>query len=211
MSPRTSRTRNSSTTSTAGCRSSSSCARKREARLARTRWLPALARNPEGQGFRTAAGIMADKRRVNAYYGAVSLLAILQDQRAVGFAKAGELREANDHFEDALRLNDHFYQAGLRPVAGTSQARQVRRCARQLSPGFAMGVSAAAAASAQGVPGRPRAGGRRRGKTGPRQPRQESTGTLSFGICPGTTARHHPGRWNEPMPEWQSSARRDAR
>jgi tetratricopeptide (TPR) repeat protein len=70
-----------------------------------------LARNPEGQGFRTAAGIMADKRRVNAYYGAVSLLAILQDQRAVGFAKAGELREANDHFEDALRLNDHFYQA----------------------------------------------------------------------------------------------------
>jgi hypothetical protein len=70
-----------------------------------------LARNPEGQGFRAAAAIMADKRRVNGFYGKVSLLAILQDQRAVAFAKAGELREANDHFADALRMNDHFYQA----------------------------------------------------------------------------------------------------
>jgi hypothetical protein len=70
-----------------------------------------LARNPSGQGFRKAAAIIAEKQRISAFYGPVSFLAILQDQMALSFAKAGELREANDHFEDALRMDDRFYQA----------------------------------------------------------------------------------------------------
>jgi hypothetical protein len=70
-----------------------------------------LARDPSGQGFRKAAAIIADKRRISAYYGNVSFLAIIQDQMGLLFAKAGQLREANDHLEDALRMDDHFYQA----------------------------------------------------------------------------------------------------
>jgi tetratricopeptide (TPR) repeat protein len=70
-----------------------------------------LRRNPSGQGFMKAAAIIADKRRISAFYGKVSFLAILHEQMAVMFAKAGELREANDHFEEALRMDDRFYQA----------------------------------------------------------------------------------------------------
>jgi tetratricopeptide (TPR) repeat protein len=104
-----------------------------------------LARNPEGQGFRRAAAIIADKKRISAFYGPVSFLAILQDQMAVAFAKAGELREANDHFEDALRLDDRFYQAAydrslllLRMGRGddalSSYLRAVRWASRPLPP-----------------------------------------------------------------------------
>ena len=70
-----------------------------------------LARNPSGQGFLKAAAIIADKQRLSAYYGPVCLLAILQDQMGLMFAKQGRLREANDHFEDALRMDERFYQA----------------------------------------------------------------------------------------------------
>jgi tetratricopeptide (TPR) repeat protein len=72
-----------------------------------------LARDPAGQGFRKAAAIFADKHRISSFYGSVSLLSILQDQMALRFARAGELREANDHFEDALRIDDRFYQAAF--------------------------------------------------------------------------------------------------
>jgi len=70
-----------------------------------------LRRDPSGQGFRKAAAIIANKRQISAFYGPVTFLAILQDQMALSFARAGELREANDHFEDALRMDDRFYQA----------------------------------------------------------------------------------------------------
>jgi tetratricopeptide (TPR) repeat protein len=70
-----------------------------------------LARDPAGQGFRKAAAIIADKHRISSFYGPVSYLAILQDQMALTFARAGSLREADDHFEDALRLDERFYQA----------------------------------------------------------------------------------------------------
>ena len=70
-----------------------------------------LGANPSSPGFRKAAAIIAEKRRISAYYGPVSLLAILQDQLALGFARAGEFREADDHFEDALRQDGRFYQA----------------------------------------------------------------------------------------------------
>jgi tetratricopeptide (TPR) repeat protein len=70
-----------------------------------------LGRNPSGQGFLKAAAIIADKRRISAFYGRVSFLAILHEQMAVMFAKAGQLREANDHFEEALRIDGRFYQA----------------------------------------------------------------------------------------------------
>jgi hypothetical protein len=72
-----------------------------------------LLRDPSGQGFRKAAAIIADKHRISAFYGPVSLLAILQDQMALSFARSGQLREANDHFEDALRMDDRFYQAAF--------------------------------------------------------------------------------------------------
>jgi tetratricopeptide (TPR) repeat protein len=72
-----------------------------------------LRRDPSGQGFRKAAAIIADKHRISSFYGPVSYLAILQDQMALSFARAGELREANDHFEDALRMDDRFYQAAF--------------------------------------------------------------------------------------------------
>jgi Flp pilus assembly protein TadD len=41
----------------------------------------------------------------------VSLLAILQDQMGLAFARRGEFAEANDHFAEALREDDRFYQA----------------------------------------------------------------------------------------------------
>ena len=70
-----------------------------------------LARNPGSQGFRRAAALFADKRRISVYYGPVSFLAIAQDQMGLNFAMAGEYSEANDHFEDALRMDERFYQA----------------------------------------------------------------------------------------------------
>ena len=70
-----------------------------------------LKSNPASQGFLKAAAIIADKRRISAYYGPVSYLAILQERLGLEFAREGENREANDHFEDALRLDDRFYQA----------------------------------------------------------------------------------------------------
>jgi tetratricopeptide (TPR) repeat protein len=70
-----------------------------------------LSRNPAGQGYLRAAAIIADKRRISAYYGPVCFLAILQDQMGLRFAREGQLREADDHFEDALRMDDRFYQA----------------------------------------------------------------------------------------------------
>jgi tetratricopeptide (TPR) repeat protein len=70
-----------------------------------------LKANPSSPSYRHAATIIADKARLEGYYGPVSSLAILQDQLALRFARAGEFREANDHFEDALRQDDRFYQA----------------------------------------------------------------------------------------------------
>jgi tetratricopeptide (TPR) repeat protein len=71
----------------------------------------ALARNPSSPGFQKAATMFADKRKVDSFYGQASFLAILQDQMGLRFARAGEYREANDHFEDALRMDERFYQA----------------------------------------------------------------------------------------------------
>lgn len=70
-----------------------------------------LSRNPSGQGFLKAAAIIADKRRISGFYGQVAMLAILQNQIALGFARQGQPREANDHFEEALRMEGRFYQA----------------------------------------------------------------------------------------------------
>jgi hypothetical protein len=70
-----------------------------------------LARDPSAQGFRRAAAIIADKHRISSFYGPVSFLAILQDQMALTFARSGHLREANDHFENALGMDERFYQA----------------------------------------------------------------------------------------------------
>ena len=70
-----------------------------------------LKENPSSPGFLKAAAIMAEKRRISPYYGPVSLLAILQDQMGLKFAREGSMREANDHFEEALREDDRFYQA----------------------------------------------------------------------------------------------------
>jgi hypothetical protein len=70
-----------------------------------------LRADPNVQGYRKAAAIMADKRRISAYYGPVSYLAILQERLGLEFARAGETREADDHFGDALRMDGRFYQA----------------------------------------------------------------------------------------------------
>jgi hypothetical protein len=67
--------------------------------------------HPQSPGYLRAAGIFADKRAINTYYGPVSYLAILQDRLALRYASEGEMREANDHFEYALGLDDRFYQA----------------------------------------------------------------------------------------------------
>jgi protein O-mannosyl-transferase len=70
-----------------------------------------LRADPTSQGFLRANAIMADKKRIGAFYGPVSYLAILHDRLALRCAELGELRESNDHFNEALRLNPHFYQA----------------------------------------------------------------------------------------------------
>jgi hypothetical protein len=67
--------------------------------------------HPGSQGYARAARIFADKRAIGTYYGPVSYLAILQDRLALQFAANGQMREANDHFEIALGIDDKFYQA----------------------------------------------------------------------------------------------------
>jgi tetratricopeptide (TPR) repeat protein len=67
--------------------------------------------HPASQGYLRAAAIFAEKRGIGTYYGPVPYLAILQDRLALRFAASGEMREANDHFECALGLDDRFYQA----------------------------------------------------------------------------------------------------
>jgi hypothetical protein len=66
---------------------------------------------PGSPGLLKAAAIIADKRRIGAYYGPVSYLAILQERLGLAFARAGEDREADDHFAYALREDSRFYQA----------------------------------------------------------------------------------------------------
>lgn len=72
-----------------------------------------LRRWPGSPGLRKAAAIVAQKERVRAYYGDTPMLAILQEHNALAFAQAGEYREADDHFREALRLDDRFYQAAF--------------------------------------------------------------------------------------------------
>jgi tetratricopeptide (TPR) repeat protein len=72
-----------------------------------------LARNPEGQGFWKAATIIVEKKRLSVYYRHASLLAIMHEQMGLRLAERGELREANDHIELALRTDDKFYQAAF--------------------------------------------------------------------------------------------------
>jgi tetratricopeptide (TPR) repeat protein len=67
--------------------------------------------HPGSQGYTRAATIFSEKRGIGTYYGPVSYLAILQDRLALRFAASGQMREANDHFESALGLDDKFYQA----------------------------------------------------------------------------------------------------
>ncbi len=70
-----------------------------------------LKANPGSPGLRKAAELFAEKRRLSGYYGDVSLLAIAQEQMALSFARSGQFREADDHFLDAIRMDDRFYQA----------------------------------------------------------------------------------------------------
>jgi protein O-mannosyl-transferase len=70
-----------------------------------------LRARPTRQGYLKAAAIFAEKRRISAYYGPVSYFSILQERLGLEFARAGEWREADDHFADALRMSGRFYQA----------------------------------------------------------------------------------------------------
>ena len=70
-----------------------------------------LKADPTNPGFLRANAIMADKERIGTFYGPVSYLAILHDRMALRCAELGELRESNDHFEEAMRLDSRFYQA----------------------------------------------------------------------------------------------------
>jgi hypothetical protein len=70
-----------------------------------------LRANPNSPGYLKAAVIISEKRRIGVYYGPVPYLAVMQERLGLYFARAGEAREANDHFEDALRQDCRFYQA----------------------------------------------------------------------------------------------------
>ena len=70
-----------------------------------------LREHPGSPSYLKAARIFADKRRIGAYYGSASYLAIIQDRLGLDFARAGELREADDHLAEALRQSRGFYQA----------------------------------------------------------------------------------------------------
>ncbi len=72
-----------------------------------------LREHPASASFRRARGIMDSKRRIAAYYGPVCLLAVLQEHLGIDMARSGQLAEAVDHFSDALRMDDRFYQAAF--------------------------------------------------------------------------------------------------
>jgi hypothetical protein len=72
-----------------------------------------LRENPAAPGYAKAAAIIADKRRIAAYYGPVSFMAILHDQMGLMFAREGEFEEADDHFAEAILQDDRFYQAAF--------------------------------------------------------------------------------------------------
>jgi tetratricopeptide (TPR) repeat protein len=70
-----------------------------------------LKTHPASPGFKRAAAIIADSLRIGAEYGSTPYLAVLHDRLALQLAGEGEFREANDHFEEALRMDGRFYQA----------------------------------------------------------------------------------------------------
>jgi len=72
-----------------------------------------LREDPSAPGYAKAAAIIAEKRRIGAYYGPVSFMAILHDQMALKFANEGAFREADDHFAEAIREDDRIYQAAF--------------------------------------------------------------------------------------------------
>jgi len=70
-----------------------------------------IVRHPDIPDYKHSADLILEKRKVEAYYGAACFLAIIQERTGVEFTKLGQDREANDHLEYALRLDDTFYQA----------------------------------------------------------------------------------------------------
>lgn len=72
-----------------------------------------LKANPSSPGLRKAAAIIAEKRRIGAYYGDTPVLAILHEQNGLAFARVGQFREADEHLRQALEIDDHFYQAAF--------------------------------------------------------------------------------------------------
>jgi hypothetical protein len=71
------------------------------------------AAHPGSGAFAKADAIMADKRRVAPYYGSVCLLAILQDQMGLSFARSHRPDEADEHFRSAIEMDGRFYQAAF--------------------------------------------------------------------------------------------------
>lgn len=72
-----------------------------------------LRADPRAPGFAKAAAIIADKERISPYYGPATLLSILHEQMGLEFARQACFVEADDHFGEALRADDRFYQAAF--------------------------------------------------------------------------------------------------
>ncbi len=149
-----------------------------------------LKESPLSPSYLHAAKIMADKARLEGYYGPVSSLAILQDQLALRFARAGEYRRRTTISEEALRLDERFYQAAYDRALVLLRLGRCEDALRNYLLGLALGTLRAAHHSAQGVS---RAAGAAIGRLWQSQAGDGGTGgprPLTIGICPCAPPPH---------------------
>ncbi len=140
---------------------------------------------PAGQGYQKAAAIIADKKRISAYYGPVSYLSILQDQLALAVCEGRRVPGGERPLRGRASPGRALLPGGLRPLARPPAARPVRGGPAKLPPVGPVGPVGPSEGPAPRVPHA--AGGRGHPpRAGPasRRPRAAPSRADSFGICP---------------------------
>jgi hypothetical protein len=132
-----------------------------------------------------AARIIADKRRISATTGGQATWRSCRTRWGSDFARAGEFREANDHFEDALRMDDRFYQAAYDRALVLLRLGRADDALHSYLLSLRWASRPAGRVSAEGVPGQAHDPRRRARTQGPCTSGQRPDRALTFfGFAP---------------------------